>query len=191
MGAAVRGAGDGVDAPAELGDSVALALGAVAALHLCALVYRLRAMRSWFALELRVLVLLAVMAVAVALGGFCRGRLGWYGYVWTFRRDRAGSAGGRLAADRRPDLVPKTREAVNVAYGQSALARVNQDADGGAAAAAVRAGAGPRCESLSLATVAEMLGLSARQVSELVDTAFGIGFCASCASTGWSPRRRC
>ena len=157
---------------------VALALGAVAALHLCALVYRLRAMRSWFALELKVLVLFALMAIAVAISGLlAQSGLGWYGYVWTYA---ALIALGLLVVGwlllSVPDLVPKTREAVAVAYAQSTLTRVDRDAVVARLRQLFEQEQIHRSESLSLAAVAEMLGLSTHQVSELVNTAFGVGF---------------
>jgi AraC-like DNA-binding protein len=157
---------------------VALALGAAAALHLCALVYRLRAMRSWFALELKVLVLFALMAIAVAISGLlAQNGLGWYGYVWTYASLIALGflvVGWLLLSV--PDLVPKTREAVAVAYAQSTLTRVDRDAAVARLRQLFEQEQIHRAESLSLAAVAEMLGLSSHQLSELVNTAFGVGF---------------
>lgn len=157
---------------------VALAMGTALALHLCALVYRLRAMRRWFALELRVLALFAVMAIVVAISGFlASGLLGWYSYAWTY--SAAISLGflvvGWLLLSV-PDLVPKTREAVDVAYAQSTLARVDRDATVERLRQLFEQEQIHRSEALSLATVAEMLGLSTHQLSELVNTAFGMGF---------------
>lgn len=157
---------------------VALGLGALAALHLSALVYRLRAMRNWFALELKVLMLFALMATAVAVVGLlARHGLGWYGYAWTYA---ALIALGFLVVGwlllSVPDLVPKTREAVAVAYAQSTLARVDRDAMAARLRQLFEQEQIHRTESLSLASVAETLGLSAHQLSELVNTAFGVGF---------------
>src|SRR5688500_11543532 len=135
---------------------VALALGAAAALHLCALVYRLRAMRSWFALELKVLVLFALMAIAVAISGvLAQNGLGWYGYVWTYA---ALIALGFLVVGwlllSVPALVPKTREAVAVAYAQSTLTRVDRDAAAARLRQLFEQEQIHRSESLSLAAVA-------------------------------------
>lgn len=157
---------------------VALLMGTAVALHLCGLVYRLRAMRRWFALELRVLALFAVMAIAVAISGFlATGALGWYGYAWTYS---AAIALGFLLVGwlllSVPDLVPKTREAVEVAYAQSTLTRVDRDSMLARLRELFEQEQIHRSESLSLATVAEMLGLSPHQLSELVNTAFGIGY---------------
>lgn len=157
---------------------VALAIGAAGAMHLCALVYRLRAMRRWFALELRVLALFALMAIAVAISGLlAQHGLGWYGYAWTYA---ALITLGFLVVGwlllSVPDLVPKTREAVAVAYAQSTLTRVDRDAMVARLRQLFEQEQIHRSESLSLATVADMLGLSTHQLSELVNTAFGIGF---------------
>lgn len=157
---------------------VALALGTAAALHLCLLVYRLRAMRRWFALELKVLALFASMAVVVAVSSLLAPRgLGWQGYVFTYAALIALGfllVGWLLLSV--PDLVPKTREAVAVAYAQSTLARVDRDAVAARLRQLFEQEQVHRSESLSLATVAEMLGLSTHQLSELVNTEFGMGF---------------
>ncbi len=164
--------------PLAWGIPLALAMGTTAALHLSVLVVRLRAMRRWFVLELKVLALFALMALAVAAAGvLAPGGLGWDGYAWTYATLIAlgfGLVGWLLLAV--PDLVPKTREAVAVAYAQSTLRRV----DRGAMAARLRQvfeeDQVHRAETLSLVTVSELLGLSAHQLSELVNTEFGMGF---------------
>ena len=157
---------------------VSLVLGAVAAVHLCLLVLRLRAMRRWFALELKVLALFAAMAVATAIiGTLAPGALGWQGYAFAYAAMiTLGFAlvGWLLLSV--PDLVPKTREAVAVAYAQSTLARVDRDAKVGRLRALFEQEQIHRSESLSLSTVAQMLDLSTHQTSELVNTGFGVGF---------------
>ena len=156
----------------------ALAAGTAGALHLGFLVYRLRALRRWFALELKVLALFAAMAVVVAASGLLAPHgLGWDGYAWIYSALIAlgfGVVGWLLLAV--PDLVPKTREAVAVAYAQSTLARVDRDAMAAGLRRLFETEQVHRDESLNLATVGEMLGLSAHQLSELVNTEFGMGF---------------
>lgn len=157
---------------------VALLMGTAAALHLCALVYRLRALRRWFALELKVLGLFAVMALVVATAGLLApGRLGWDAYAWTYTTLIAigfGLVGWLLLAV--PDVVPKAREAVAVAYAQSTLTRVDREAMAARLRQVFEQDQVHRAESLSLATVAELLDLSGHQLSELVNTEFGMGF---------------
>lgn len=157
---------------------LALLMGMAAALHLAVLVHRLRALRRWFALELKVLALFAAMAVAVAAAGVLAPHgLGWDAYAWTYSTLIAlafGLVGWLLLAV--PDLVPKAREAVAVAYAQSTLARVDREAMAARLRQVFEVDKVHRAESLSLAGVAELLGLSAHQLSELVNTEFGMGF---------------
>jgi len=157
---------------------VALSMGTAAALHLLALVYRLRGSRQWFALELKVLGVFATMALAVAATGLLAPYgLGWEVYVWTYATLIAlgfGVVGWLLLAV--PDLVPKAREAVAVAYAQSTLTRVDREAMAGRLRQLFEVEQVHRAESLSLVGVAELLGLSGHQLSELVNTEFGMGF---------------
>ncbi len=157
---------------------VALLMGAGAALHLSVLVHRLRALRRWFALELKVLGLFAAMAVVVAaVGVLAPWGLGWDVYARTYATLIAlgfGFVGWLLLAV--PDVVPKAREAVAVAYAQSTLTRVDRDAMAARLRQVFEQDQVHRAESLSLATVADLLGLSGHQLSELVNTEFGMGF---------------
>lgn len=157
---------------------VALLLGTLASLHLGLLVYRLRAVRRWFALELKVLGLFALMAVAVAISGLAAGSgLGWQGYAWIYAASIAlgfGLVGWLLLIV--PDLLPKTREAVAVAYAQSTLARVDRAEMAARLRHLFEQEQVHRSEALSLAVAAEMLGLSSHQLSELVNAEFGMGF---------------
>jgi AraC-like DNA-binding protein len=157
---------------------VALSMGTAAALHLLALVYRLRGLRQWFALELKVLGVFAAMALAVAATGLLAPYgLGWDAYVWTYAIFIAlgfGLVGWLLLAV--PDLVPKAREAVAVAYAQSTLTRVDRETIAARLRQLFEVEQVHRAESLSLAGVADLLGLSGHQLSELVNTEFGMGF---------------
>lgn len=157
---------------------VALSMGTAAALHLLALVYRLRGLRQWFALEAKVLALFAAMALAVAATGLLAPYgLGWEAYAWTYATLIAlgfGVVGWLLLAV--PDLVPKAREAVAVAYAQSTLARVDREAMAARLRQLFEVEQVHRAESLSLAGVADLVGLSGHQLSELVNTEFGMGF---------------
>ncbi|WP_374011642.1 helix-turn-helix domain-containing protein [Pseudoxanthomonas koreensis] len=157
---------------------VALLMGTALAVHLSVLVYRLRALRRWFALELKVLVLFAVMALAVAATGLLAPYgVGWDAYAWTYTlliTSGFGLVGWLLLAV--PDLVPKAREAVAVAYAQSTLTRVDREAMAARLRHVFEVDQVHRAESLGLATVADLLGLSTHQLSELVNTEFGMGF---------------
>ncbi|MGY1520256.1 helix-turn-helix domain-containing protein [Luteimonas sp. A482] len=156
----------------------ALLMGTAFALHLSVLVYRLRVLRRWFALELKVLALFGAMALAVATTGLLAPHsFGWDAYAWTYTVLIAlgfGLAGWLLLAV--PDIVPKAREAVAVAYAQSTLTRVDREAMAARLRQVFEVDQAHRAESLSLAAVADLLGLNGHQLSELVNTEFGMGF---------------
>lgn len=157
---------------------VVLAGGAGGALHLCLLVHRLRAVRRWFALELKVMGLFGLMGVATAIIGLLApSGFGWPAYAWTYS---ALITLGFLLVGwlllTVPDLVPRAEEAVGVAYAQSTLARVDRESMTARLRQLFEEEQIHRSESLSLGTIAEMIGLSAHQLSELVNTEFGIGF---------------
>ena len=157
---------------------VSLAFGATAAVHLGVLVFRLRRLRRWFVLELRVLALFAAMAVAVAVVGvFAQHGLGWRGYVTTYAVLIALGfmlVGWLLLSV--PDLVPKAREAVAVAYAQSTLGKVDRAGMAARLRQLFEQDQIHRAETLNLSGVAGMLGLNGHQLSELVNTEFGVGF---------------
>lgn len=164
--------------PVRFAIPMALLLATVAVAHLGLLVFRLRALRRWFALELKVLAVFAAMAIVVAVVAVAAPYgLGWTVYVWTYATLIALGfwlSGWLLLAV--PDLVPKTREAVAVAYAQSTLARVDRDAAVSRLRRAFEQERVHLSESLSLASLAELVGLSSHQLSELVNTQFGMGF---------------
>ncbi|MCR6661783.1 MAG: helix-turn-helix domain-containing protein [Luteimonas sp.] len=157
---------------------LALLLGGAAALHLGLLVHRLRGVRRWFALELKVLAAFAAMAIMVAVSALLvPGGLDWHGYAWIYSALIAlgfGLVGWLLLSV--PDLLPKTREAVGVAYAQSTLNRIDRSEVVGRLRSLFEGEQIHRSEALSLSVVAEMLGISAHQLSELVNSEFGIGF---------------
>lgn len=157
---------------------VALAAGTAAAVHLGVLVFRLRALRRWFSTELKALALFAAMGVAVAvIGVLAPMGLGWAAYARTYATLISLGfwlVGWLLLAV--PDLVPKTREAVAVAYAQSTLANVDRETMVARLRQAFEQDQVHRSDSLSLASTAELLGLSGHQLSELVNTQFGMGF---------------
>ncbi|MEO8746091.1 MAG: AraC family transcriptional regulator [Rhodanobacter sp.] len=155
-----------------------LAIGAGFALHLAALLYRLRAMRQRFRLEVSVVLLFAVMGVAAGATGlaapfalswveFARFysaliALGLFLVVWLL-----------LAV---PDLALKTQEAVALSYAQSTLGRVDVDAKLAALRQLFERDRIHRDESLSLGRAYELLALSPHQLSELVNVRLATGF---------------
>jgi AraC-like DNA-binding protein len=151
--------------------------GTCAAIHLGRLVFLLRAQRRRFLLELRVLVLFAVMAVLISAASFAAPVIGW--------RNFAGSYAVLISASfvlvlylllRFPDIASKTEEAVASTYAVSTLSRVDSD---NVVAEIKRLFEQEKIyedESLSLNKLAELTKLTPHQVSELINTHFEMGF---------------
>lgn len=157
---------------------LALVIGIGFALHLAVLLYRLRAMRRRFRLELSVVMLFALMGIVAAVAGLVAPfALGWAAYARIYA---ALIAFGLflvvwllLAV---PDIATKTQEAVALSYAQSTLGRVEVDAKLAVLRQLFERDRIHRDETLSLARTAELLSLSPHQLSELVNTRLETGF---------------
>ncbi|MGE4073300.1 MAG: helix-turn-helix domain-containing protein [Lysobacterales bacterium] len=164
--------------PLRWGIPVALAMGAGFALHLAMLLYRLRAQRRWFRLELPVVAIFAVMGLLSALMGLLSPQMfDWRDYAWTYASCIA--AGFFLVCWLLlavPDLVQKTSEAVSRSYAQSTLGKVDQDAALTRLRQLFEVERVYQNEALNLSTVAELMELSTHQLSELVNTRLDLGF---------------
>jgi AraC-like DNA-binding protein len=155
-----------------------LGMGTAFALHLALLLYRLRALRRWFRLELPVVLVFALMGMTIGISGvWAPFGLGWLAYVqiyaWMIALGFFGVLWLLLAV---PDLVGKTQEAVAQSYAQSTLGRVDVAAKLVELTRLFEVERVHRDEGLSLARVAELTGLSTHQLSELVNAHLGIGF---------------
>jgi AraC-like DNA-binding protein len=167
-----------VSIPLRWGIPLALAMGVGLALHLALLLYRLRAQRRWFRLELPVVAVFAAMGLLVALIGLMTPQLfDWASYAWTYACCIAVGfflvCWLLLAV---PNLVQKTTEAVSRSYAQSTLGKVDQE---GALARLRQLFEVERVyqnEALNLSTMAELMELSTHQLSELVNTRMDLGF---------------
>ena len=157
---------------------LALGMGTGFALHLAALLYRLRGLRRWFRLELPVVLVFAGMGVATAaIGLWAPLGAGWALYAEVYALLIAiGFLGVLWLLLAVPDIAGKTREAVAQSYAQSTLGRVDVEAKLAALTRLFEVERIHRDEGLSLARVAELLELSTHQLSELVNTRLGIGF---------------
>ena len=153
-------------------------MGSAFALHLGLLLWRLRALRRWFRLELPIVCIFAVMALITAIQGFIVPTgVEWSTFALTFSAQIALGYGlVCVVLFIVPDIVDKTREAVDSAQSGSALARV--DVNG--AAIKVRALMEEqklyRDETLTLGKLAEHVGLSNHQLSALLNQHFGFSF---------------
>jgi len=155
-----------------------LVLASMATLHLCVLCYRLRSQRQRFRLEIAVIALFGAMAAACALAGLLApGPLGWDGFAQIYGILIALGfllVGWLLLAV--PDLVPKAREAVAVAYAQSTLGRIDRTAALQQLRKLLEDEHVYRDENLSLGGLAELLDLSSHQLSELINTQLQVSF---------------
>ncbi|MFN7783981.1 MAG: helix-turn-helix domain-containing protein [Lysobacterales bacterium] len=157
---------------------LALGMGTLFALHLALLVYRLRALRRWFRLELPVVLVFAVMGMTIGIAGvWAPFGLGWAAYALTYAWMIAiGFFGVLWLLLAVPDIANKTQEAVAQSYAQSTLGRVDVQAKLAELTRLFEVERIHRDEGLSLARVAELMALSTHQLSELVNAHLGIGF---------------
>lgn len=157
---------------------VSLAMGAGFAVHLTVLLYRLRATRRWFRIELPVVVLFGAMGMIVAVTGWLTPhRIDWAHYALIYAAQIAlgfALVGWLLWVV--PDLVDKTREAVAASYAQSTLGKVDVDLAVERLRRLFEDEHVYRDEALSLAKLAALAELSPHQLSELINTRFGVGF---------------
>ncbi|HRG15029.1 MAG TPA: AraC family transcriptional regulator [Pseudomonadota bacterium] len=164
--------------PPRLAVPVSLLMGTGFAVHLAVLLYRLRTTRRWFRIELPVVGLFAVMGGIVAVSGWLApAHMTWsqFALVYSAQIALAFLLVGWLLLTV-PDLVGKTREAVAISYATSSLGRVDVDAAGERLRHLFEAEHLYRDETLSLSKVAALVELSTHQLSELLNTRFGLGF---------------
>jgi AraC-like DNA-binding protein len=156
---------------------LAMAGGTAASIHLGILVYRLRAQRQWFALEIRVLLLFAFMAVAIAAASLAAPLLGWHFFAALYATLIAASFGLVLYLLLRfPDVANKAQDAVATTYAVSTLTRVDRDKSVAEVKRLFEQEKIYTDENLSLGGLAEMTQLSPHQLSELINTQFEMGF---------------
>lgn len=156
---------------------LAFAGGVAGATWLAVLVHRLRAQRARFRIERGVFAAHAVIALAVLAIGLASPWIGFGVYVLAYAiLIGLGLFAALYLLLRFPDLPSRAVEAVATAYSVSTLARVDRDA---AIARLRRTMEEERAwldENLDLAGLAAMVGLNPHQLSELVNTQFGVGF---------------
>jgi len=156
---------------------LAFVMGAGFALHLGVLVLRLRAQRERFRLEMFALGLHATLAMMILVLGVSSPLYGIRGFVIGY--SIAIGFGFLLSVHvllRFPDIVGKTADAVTSAYAVSTLTRVDREQATARLNALMDTERVYTDESLNLASLAGMLDLSPHQLSELVNTQFGVGF---------------
>jgi AraC-like DNA-binding protein len=152
-------------------------LGFGFAAHLAWLVHRLRHQRQRFQLEMATFAGHAAVALLILVLGAAAPWLG----VGLFVGAYAGLIGVAFALAlylllRFPDLGSKAAEAVATAYAVSTLTRVDRDAALARLGQLMEQDKVYTDESLNLAGLAGEVGLTPHQLSELVNTHFGVGF---------------
>lgn len=157
---------------------VSLAIGTAYAVHLGVLLYRLRATRRWFVVELPVVGVFALMGVAVGVtGALAPQSVAWdafaLAYSWQIALGFLLMTGLLLAV---PDLAAKTQEAVASSYAQSSLGKVDVPAAVERLRVLFEDEHLYRDEDLGLAKLARRVGLTPHQLSELLNVRFGESF---------------
>ena len=151
-------------------------LGTIFAVHLGVLVLRLRAQRQRFHIEMVALSVFALIALAILLLGVIAP---FYGIrVFTLGYASMIGVASMLAIHlllHFPDIASKTVEAVATTYAVSTLDRVDREQ----AVARLQKLMNEQVfadETLKLSGLATMLDLSPHQLSELINTRFGVGY---------------
>ncbi|MEP6882337.1 MAG: helix-turn-helix domain-containing protein [Dokdonella sp.] len=151
-------------------------LGTIFAVHLAVLVLRLRAQRQRFRIEMFALSVFALIALTILLLGVISP---FYGLrVFTLGYASMIGMASMLAIHvllHFPDIASKTVEAVATTYAVSTLDRVDREQ----AVARLQKLMNEQVfadETLKLSGLATMLDLSPHQLSELINTRFGLGY---------------
>jgi AraC-like DNA-binding protein len=163
--------------PPRFSPVVAMACGIAVTSHIGALLYRVRAQRRHFQIELRALALFGLMALVLLALGCLAPALGWRVFAASYALlITAGFFLVLYVLLRFPDVVRKAEEAVTTAYAVSTLGKVDIERALAALRHAFEQEHLYRDEDLSLSRLAEQLGLSGHQLSELINTQLGTSF---------------
>lgn len=163
--------------PHRLGPALAMAGGAVISLRLGLLLYRVRSQRRFFRIELRILALFGLMALALVGLCFLSPALGWRTFASAYAVLIAiGFMLVMYLLLRFPDLARKAEEAVATAYAVSTLGKVDIDRALATLHRLFEQDHAYRDPDLSLSRLAEHLDLSSHQLSELINTQLDTSF---------------
>lgn len=141
------------------------------------LVYGLRNQRKQFRFEILYFTVMSVLAVIVLGLGFAIPYIDdAYFYHFYNNAIGLGLAIMLVALVANPELIGDLTEAARVKYGASTLREVDVDACLAKLEQLMTDGKAYQDESLSLASLANAVGISGHQLSELINTRLGIGF---------------
>lgn len=163
--------------PLQIALPILLVFGAGYSMWLGYLVYGLRAQRSQFRFALFYFGVMSVFAVAVLILGFSIPFMD-DAIFYYFYSNVIGLAFGILivALISKPDLIADLAEAARVRYGTSTLRELDVDTCLNKLRELMTVSKAYQNENLSLSSLAEQLGISGHQLSELVNTRLGVGF---------------
>jgi AraC-like DNA-binding protein len=156
---------------------ILFAFGVAYSLWLGRLVYGLRGQRKQFRFEILYFAVMVVLAAVVLGLGFSLPYLDHaYFYFFYSNAIALGIAIMLVALVANPDLIGDLTEAARVKYGASTLRDVDVDACLAKLDGLMTKDKAYQDEDLSLASLAETLGLSSHQLSELINSRLGMGF---------------
>ncbi|WP_129776825.1 AraC family transcriptional regulator [Peristeroidobacter soli] len=163
--------------PQNIALPILFAFGAGYSVWLGNLVYGLRDRRKQFRFEFLYFSVMSVLAIVVLGLGFAIPYID-HDYFYYFYNNAValGVAIMLVALVGNPNLIGDLTEAARVKYGASTLREVDVDSSLAKLNRLMADGKLYQNESLSLASLAEAVGLSGHQLSELINTRLGIGF---------------
>lgn len=163
--------------PLNIALPILFTLGAGYSLWLGNLVYGLRDQRKQFRFEFLYFTVMSVLAAIVLGLGFAIPYVD-HDYFYYFYNNAValGVAIMLVALVGNPNLIGDLTEAARVKYGASTLREVDVDGSLAKLNQLMTEGKAYQNESLSLTLLAETVGLSGHQLSELINTRLGIGF---------------
>jgi AraC-like DNA-binding protein len=163
--------------PLTIALPILFACGTAYSLRLGHLVYGLRGQRRQFRFEILYFTVMSVLAVIVLGLGFSLPYVDdAYFYYFYNHAIALGLAIMLVALVANPDLIGDLSEAARVKYGASTLRGVDVDGCLTKLEQLMTDGRAYENESLSLTSLADAIGISGHQLSELINTRLGVGF---------------
>jgi len=163
--------------PLNIALPILFTLGVAYSLWLGNLVYGLRDQRKQFRFEFLYFTVMSVLALIVLGLGFAIPYVD-HDYFYYFYNNAValGVAIMLVALVGNPNLIGDLTEAARVKYGASTLREVDVEGSLAKLNRLMTDGKAYQKESLSLGSLAEAIGLSSHQLSELINTRLGVGF---------------
>jgi AraC-like DNA-binding protein len=161
----------------EIAMPILFTFGAAYSIWLSRLVWGLRASRRQFRFELWYFAVMTALAIAVLALGFSIPFVGEMPFYYFYNSAIAlGIAILVVALVSNPNLIGDLTEVARARYGTSTLGGVDVDAMLARLQWLMTDGKAYQSEALSLGSLAAELGLSAHQLSELINSRLGMGF---------------